>query len=198
VAVAVGPESIPDIDPTGVSPVLREAEARKFKEAGMKRLILIALLGMMVLPFSASAQYENTPADQMVREWYRRFLRRDVDPGSAIWVDALKRGQSPDTVLSQILGSTEYYVRTGSTAEGFVRQLHTDLTGRVPGPRETQFWVNQVYRSDRQDVAYSMLQRYPQNYGSGYPGSYSGSYSGSGSGYPYEYRRPYRDWPYRR
>jgi len=159
------------------------------KEAAMKRFMLSALLGVFLVPVSAFAQFENTPNDQLVREWYTRFLGRPADAGSAIWVDILKGGQSPDTVLSQILASTEYYVRGGSTARGFVERLYTDLTGRPPGPRETEFWVNQVYRRDRQDVAYSMLRRYQQNYGTGSPGAYPSD--------PYDYRRPYYR-PYRR
>src|SRR4051794_15725719 len=131
----------------------------------MKRLILVALLGLLCLPLSGYGQYDNTPEDQMLREWYTRFLGRTPDPGSAMWVDALKAGQSPDTVLSQILASTEYYIRGGSNARGFVQRLHTDLTGRPPGPRETEFWVNQLYRTDRQDVAYAMIQRYQPSWG---------------------------------
>jgi len=155
----------------------------------MRRLIVLAVLGMLFLPVSSFAQYENTPADQMVREWYSRFLRRDPDPGSAMWVDPLKAGQSPDLILSQILASTEYYIRGGSTSQGFVEQLYTDLTGRRPGPRELEFWMHQLQRSDRQNVAYAMLRRYPQNYGAGSPGAYPSD--------PYDYRRPYYR-PYRR
>jgi len=166
----------------------------------MRRLMLGALLGLLFLPGTGRAQFENTPADQMVREWYRRFLGRAADAGSATWVDAVRQGQPPDTVLSQILGSTEYYIRGGSTAEGVVQRLHTDLTGQPPGPRETQFWVNQVYRSDRQDVAYQMLRRYPQNWGGGPgPGDYRPDdprrYPPPPD--PYDYRRP-PYYPYRR
>jgi len=165
----------------------------------MRRLILGALLGLLFVPGTGWAQFENTPGDQMVREWYRRFLGRPADASSAMWVDAIKQGQAPDTVLSQILASAEFYIRCGSTTEGFVRRLHTELTGREPGPREVQFWAAQVYRSDRQDVAYQMLQRYPQNWGAG-PGPGPGPGPG---GYdredprryppppdPYDYRRP--------
>jgi len=135
----------------------------------MKRLVLAAGLAALLLPLGGVAQppgggYSDAP-EQLVLDWFRRYLHREADPLAAVWIDAIKGGQAPEAVLSQILGSSEYYLRTGSTPQGFVRQLHLDLTGRPPASNEVSYWVNQLYRSDRNDVAYQMLQRYPQNWG---------------------------------
>jgi len=138
----------------------------------MKRLLIVVFaLALVPLPGSGQPQpagYSDAP-EQTVRTWYQRYLHREADPQAAVWIDVIKQGQQPEVVLSQILGSSEYYLRAGSSAEGFVRQLHMDLTGRPPGQQEMGYWVNLLYQSDRQDVAYRMLQRYPQEWGASSP-----------------------------
>jgi len=133
----------------------------------MRRLILAAGLAALLVPLGGSAQnpggYSDAP-EQMVRDWFKRYLHREADPQAAVWIDAIKQGQSPEAVLSQILGSSEYYLRAGSSPQGFIRQLHIDLTGRPPAPKEHSYWVNQLYQSDRHDVASQMLHRYPQSW----------------------------------
>jgi hypothetical protein len=170
----------------------------------MRRYILAAALGALLLPLPAPAQYPPAPEEgptAMVQDWYRRFLGRQADPQAAVWVDYIKQGQSPDQVLSQILASSEYYRRAGGTPQGFVQRLFTDLTGRPPSQQELNYWVNRVYQSGRQEVAYEVLQRYPQGMEPSPPAA-SGTYSPSVPGYDYprydyDYRRPdyrYRDW----
>jgi len=155
----------------------------------MKRSILALGFATLLLPAPAFAQYPypgGDGAEQMVQDWYRRFLGRAADPQASAWIEAIRQGQAPEAVLAQIVGSSEYYMRAGGTPDRFVRRLYLDLTGRPPSPRETQFWLNSLYQSDRQDVAYQMLQRYPQGWGGGayQPGIYSTTPE-------YDYRRPY-------
>jgi len=167
----------------------------------MKRWLLIACLAGLFAPLAVDAQYPpyggyNNPggAEQTVRDWYNRFLGREPDPMSATWSESLRQGQQPEAVLAQILASSEYYNRGGGSPQGYVRRLITDLTGRPPGGREISFWVNQMYRADRQDIVMQVLQRYPGNWSTGGGG-------GGGVPYPdepsYDYRRPYYQ-PYRR
>jgi len=134
-------------------------------------MILAVGLALMLLPLPGAAQYPpggyDSGPDQMVQEWYSKFLHRPADPAASTWADQLRAGQTPEDVLAQILGSPEYYNRGGGNPEGFVRRLYLDLTGRPPAPPELKFWVNDVYRSDRHDVAYRMLQRFPQSWGGG-------------------------------
>jgi len=144
---------------------------------------------VLLSPLTASAQYGYGPGgygdapEQMVRDWYGRFLGRAPDAQASVWIDAIRSGQQPEAVLGQILGSSEYWMRAGSTPQGFVRRLYTDLTGRPPGPAEMRHWLNQMYHGDRQDVAYQMLQRYPQ---------------GGGGATPYDDYRPEPTYEYRR
>ena len=134
----------------------------------MRRFILTACAAAL-LAAPAQSQYGPGPGpggydapEQMVEQWYRQFLGRRADPQSSVWVEQLRSGQPPEGVLAQILGSTEYYNRAGGSPDRFVAQLHRDLTGRPIAQREIAFWVNQLYRMDRNDLAYQMTMRYPQ------------------------------------
>lgn len=58
---------------------------------------------------AAPAASADTVQDQaLVRAWYADFLRRDIDPNSKVWVDALGAGAQPGDLLWQITHSEEY------------------------------------------------------------------------------------------
>jgi hypothetical protein len=62
--------------------------------------------------------------------------------------------------VADILGSDEYYRRTGATPQGFVRTLYWDLAGREPTPQEVQ-QLGTVRPDQRREVAATLLQRFP-------------------------------------
>jgi hypothetical protein len=125
----------------------------------MPRALLPAV--WTVLLFAAPAAAQDPLA--VVRGWYRQFLDRELEPGPSAWVDQLREGKPPDGVLAHIVASPEYYLRSGSTPQGFVRNLFLDLTGREPSPRDLQDWVRRLRTDeDRREVARALLQRYPQ------------------------------------
>src|SRR3954452_19949168 len=135
----------------------------------MRRAILPALLLLLcVLPSNAQyGRYGHSgtrDAQRTVARWYERFLDREPDTYSVSWVQSLQSGQSPEQVLSGILGSDEYYTRAGGTPDRFIRRLYDDLAGRRPTRREEQYWVRRLYHSSRADVAYSILSRDAQNW----------------------------------
>jgi len=152
----------------------------------MRRAILPALL-LMSCAVPSEAQYGlyggygDRDAQRTVRRWYERYLGREPDPYSGSWAAALQQGQSPEQVLSGILGSDEYYRRAGGTPRDFVRQLYEDLVGRPPTRAEMDSWARQVYYGNRADVAYSLLARHAQNWD---PNAADWSDR-------YDYRRPY-------
>jgi len=153
----------------------------------MKRWLLAACLAALLMPLVSDAQYPppGGGGEELVRDWYVRYLGREPDATAGSWSDQLRQGQQPEVVLAQILASSEYYIRGGSSPQGYIRRLLTDLTGRPPGPREMTFWVNQLYRMDRQDVVLRVLQRYP--------GSATAPPAAPVEEPGYDYRRP----PYR-
>jgi hypothetical protein len=153
----------------------------------------LSLLGMLFLTAAAPAQsyfypdnrssFQESP-DALVRFWYQKYLDRDVDPGYAAWVNALASGSAPATVLAGILGSQEFYDKSGDTPEGFVQNLFFKITGRRPSEPEFRGFVRRAVYGDRTEVAYALLARYPQAWQSGaLPGNYYGP--------QYEYRRPH-------
>jgi hypothetical protein len=145
-----------------------------------------------------------------VNSWYERYLRRAPDRGAATWVQSLRRGHSPEEVLSTILSSEEYFARAGGSNVAFVRQLIGDLVGREPAPVEVSYWAGRLRFDSRRDVAYRLLILHPRDwsgtnppppaYDPGYypdPASLrfrdpSGPYFKSPYFYNYEYRRPIR------
>jgi hypothetical protein len=140
-----------------------------------------------------SPQFENDQAaENLVQNWYAHFLGRPRDQGSSFWIDQLRQGQPPDTVLAQMLASQEYYDKAGASPQGFVQKLYVDLTGQPPPPEAMSYGVNRLYQSSRQDVAHVLLMRYPQSWQGGVQGSYYPDQPGYGPAqYGYEYRRPF-------
>ncbi len=189
----------------------------------MSRGISLALAAIVV--FAPLAQGQYYPPGQaasdpgaLVNTWYERFLHREADVGSQAWVQYLRSGQSPESVLSGILASHEYYTVSGGTPASWIQRLYSELVGRPPSPTEFGYWMRQLQFSNRHEVAYKMLMRYPQNWsttpGGGTPGGYdfdpgyypdtstpsspysSAPYFGGRYGPSYEYRRPTRGYPY--
>jgi hypothetical protein len=189
----------------------------------MSRSISVALTAIFVLSPLASAQYyppSQAPSDPgaLVNSWYERFLHREADVGSQAWVQYLRSGQSPESVLSGILASNEYYIVSGGRPASYIQRLYSELVGRPPSPAEFGYWMRQLRFSNRHEVAYKLLMRHPQNWSAppsgGTPGGYgfdpgyypdtssppspysAAPYFGGRYGPSYEYRRPTRGFPY--
>jgi len=131
----------------------------------MAILTALAALGCTT---TVRAQDYGDPV-QIVRYWFQSYLGREAEESGALYfADQLRRGNSPESVLSGILGSDEYYRRGGSTPEGFVRLLFIDTLGRPPTPVELDLWTRRMWTANRQDIAYQML--------TGNPGSWVGTF----------------------
>jgi Domain of unknown function (DUF4214) len=158
----------------------------------MRSILVLALLSLFAPPALAqyylpTYRYAN-PDDlqNQVANWYRRFLNREPDPGGlATWVEGLRSGNSPERTLASILGSPEYYAKSGNTPDGFIHTLYRDLLGREPTESEFAFWLRRMYHQDRTDVAYAFLMRYPQSWQS------SPAIAEPPDAGLYEYRRPF-------
>jgi hypothetical protein len=161
----------------------------------------IAAVAVGQYPYGQPSQDRPTA---LVTDWYNRYLGRNPDYAAAGWIDQLRRGKSPQEVLSAILGSDEYYTRAGGTPQAFVQRLFMDVVGRPPSPQEADSLMRKAWRGHRNDVAYQLLLRYPQGWEGGATAYYPPYQSGynalppSRYHYPYDYRRPwYRDRDYR-
>jgi hypothetical protein len=47
-------------------------------------------------------------------------------------------------VLAAILGSNEFYIKSGNTAQGWINALYEDLLGRAPDGSGAAFWANEL------------------------------------------------------
>jgi hypothetical protein len=173
------------------------------KGKAVPRQELAAVVCVVMIAALAQAQSQDR-ATALVTDWYNRYLGRYPDLGAAGWVEELRRGRSPQQVLSAILGSDEYYTRAGRTPEGFLQLLFQDVVGRPPSRREFDALLRRAWAGRRNDVAYSLLLRYPQGWEGGatayyppYQPGYNAWPSTSLYHFPYDYRRPWHrfgDW----
>ncbi|HUY32894.1 MAG TPA: ice-binding family protein [Pirellulales bacterium] len=100
---------------------------------------------------------------------FELFLHRAPDAqGLQYWVGALGQPGNPGShsegsdemgVVSDIVGSPEYFALRGNTNLGYVEGLYQDLLGRAPDAGGEAYWMGQVTRSggDRSAVARSFV-----------------------------------------
>jgi len=161
----------------------------------MRRFLAIALLGVVALVPPAFPQYPVPGgARGLVEGWYARFLNRPPDAFAGGWIDALRRGQPPEAVLAQILGSPEYYAKGGGTPEGFLQTLYRDVVGRPPFPQELAYWLPRMMYMSPSEVAYYVISYFPQSWQTPAPGYYGPRTSGYTAAPTFHYGRP--GYPY--
>jgi hypothetical protein len=100
-------------------------------------------------------------ADALVNAWYRRYLGRDMDPAGIGWVGQVRDGVDPASVLASILGSDEYFERSGGTPDRFVDRLYQDAAGRRPTGREREYAVRYSDNPGRVAIANDLLHQNP-------------------------------------
>src|SRR4051812_16227050 len=102
--------------------------------------IAAALLAVsFVTPAPAQVIYDDANS---IAAMYQRYLGRNPDAtGLQGWVQEARRGRNIQAV---ILGSDEYYLRRGSTPQGFITGLYVDVLGRVPAANEVQGWLDRL------------------------------------------------------
>ena len=129
----------------------------------MRHTLRLAAAALLTLTPAGLAQNPGDP-NALVDSWYRAFLGRPADAGSAFWVTDLQQNVGPDAVLAGILGSDEYYARHGNTPAGFVGGLFADLLHRPANPNDLNIWVGRLYTADRQEVALEIMTQNPGNW----------------------------------
>ena len=79
----------------------------------------------------------------LVQDAYQHLLGRSADAGGlAYWTGRLAGGTSVESMEATLLGSTEAYVKAGSTPVGFVTYAYDKLLGRTPDSAGQAFWVS--------------------------------------------------------
>lgn len=139
----------------------------------MRRFILILALvaiPMASLPNEARAQYgfgglyQQRAAQQQVIRWFQAYLGRlpNVQELAVLTNQYLLSGNAL-YVQSVILGSNEFYLRSGSTPLGFVNRLFLATLGRQPTYQEASFLPAQVFQYGRLNFVQAFLSNITGN-----------------------------------
>ena len=128
----------------------------------MRYLCIFTTAVLLAQSSPVSAQVVSDPV-ALVDSWYRAYLGRSAlnDPGSAGWINLLRRGSPPASVLAGILASREYFNRVGGTMPAFITAIYSDVVGRPPTPGELRFWLRRAYTQSRRDIANDILAQNP-------------------------------------
>jgi hypothetical protein len=113
----------------------------------------------------ASGIVNSTEAHvHVVTGWFQTYLGRTPSTSeTSFWANLLS-GQTEEQVLSQIVGSTEFYSRAqgmgfgGTPAQNYVQALYKLLLGRTAGSTELTNQVNALPQLGQQGLALSILQ----------------------------------------
>lgn len=113
--------------------------------------------------FMNSSEYKT----HLVSDLYQILLRRAPEPaGLAFWVAKLQNPGTPGqhsggadekSVLADILGSDEFFQRSGGTVPAWVESLYKDIFGRAAERTGLSFWSDAVSLGSRGAVAFDVL-----------------------------------------
>jgi hypothetical protein len=116
-----------------------------------EEIISANVLAPVAEAFAHSFEYYNG----IVRTYYQDFLGRSAgDSEQYFWAQSLANGARDEIVLSQILGSTEYFQKAGGTNQAWLQLLYQDLLNRTPDFSGAIAWTNVLAGgASRQQVA---------------------------------------------
>jgi hypothetical protein len=102
--------------------------------------------------------------DHEVKSWYVQYLGRAATGGEEMgWVNMLMAGQTEESVLSQILGSTEFFNHaqtlgfSGTANSQYVQALYELLLHRAGGAAEVASWVSALPATGHRGAALDFL-----------------------------------------
>lgn len=96
---------------------------------------------------------------RLIRGAYATYLGRDADPaGLAGWLAAMHAGTHIEEIEIGFVASEEFWLRNGSTPEGWVSGLYRAVLDRDPATSEIRWWASLMARGmSRQEVARGFL-----------------------------------------
>jgi uncharacterized lipoprotein YbaY len=80
---------------------------------------------------------------EQIAQWYRQYLGRSASTQElAAWQAHLQAGRSPQEILAFILGSSEFYDRSGNQRDRYLSDVYRVLNGRAPTSYDLQQYVD--------------------------------------------------------
>lgn len=124
----------------------------------MRHLLILTTAVLLAHSPAVYAQpYDNSVAS--VDSWYRTYLGRTAlnDPGAVGWINLMRQGSTPTSVISGILGSEEYFYRVGGTMPAYIQALYREALQQPLSQAAYNFWLQRAYTQTRQQIAYDVL-----------------------------------------
>jgi len=145
----------------------------------MRRIapLLAAFALALGLATPAAAQFGRPPLtptnrdEDLIRNWYRDYLGREVGPELKAWAELLRGGMSQLDVQATILGSDEFYNEKGRNAQTFIIETFQSITWEEPSAAEVRRWTDRLrmLRGDRFALAREILLAHEENAGTEVP-----------------------------
>jgi hypothetical protein len=97
---------------------------------------------------------------RILTAFYQDVFGRAPDPSGLAYWSAFVRSHGVPFVASQLYGSSEYFITSGSSNTGVVQRLYRELLDRDPNadPQGVAFWVGQADLRGRVAVALELFQ----------------------------------------
>jgi hypothetical protein len=109
----------------------------------------------IIRKFQTTPEYRRRVVDGV----YKTFLQRTPDKsGQTYWAEQIRKGANPDQIRAQVIGSNEYYTKSGGSPAGFAAALYQQVT-RVPATNaQITSVTNQIKAGkSRQSIAAAVL-----------------------------------------
>ena len=115
------------------------------------QIVAANVLAPVASDFAHSPEYY----EGLVETYYQDFLGRSAGASEqSFWAQSMLAGTRDELVLSQILGSDEYFQKAGGTNQDWLNQLYQDLLNRAPDQAGEASWLNALGSgATRQQVA---------------------------------------------
>jgi len=104
----------------------------------------------------SSKDYLTQTVDCMYKSFFNRSAFNDPQ-GLAVWVNFLAQGGSEELLAAVLIGSQEYFNRSGGTNQQLVQAIYGKILVRVGSAPEINYWVSQLPRLGRTGVALSII-----------------------------------------
>jgi hypothetical protein len=115
------------------------------------QIVAANVLAPVAEAFAHSPEYYNG----LIRTYYQDFLGRSAGASEqTFWAQSLENGARDEIVLSQILGSNEYFQKAGGTNQDWLNSLYQDLLNRAADQSGQAAWLAALNAgATRQQVA---------------------------------------------
>lgn len=111
--------------------------------------------GYSRIAYATSIYNREEQLSFQVDQIYRTFLKRPADDaGKAFWSGQLRRGLSPEWIISLLVTADEYQSAHSSNA-AYIRGLYNDLLCREPTSADIAFWTRYLGSHSRFDLAFN-------------------------------------------